>query len=133
VVNWALVEQRRIARGLTHHEPAAQAGSGVPSSSARLWREDDHDAMPMIVLERLCAVLDLHPVELFTPATRAAAPAALPPPRDQIASDDVVVEAALATVAAAGAACRSARPGWPRRWAGRWTGRPPRWPHSTTA
>ena len=81
VINWALIEQRRIAAGITHAQLAARVGPGAVTGPPRLWTDNDHDAVPLGLLERLCQVLDLHPAELFQPPARAAqrrAPAARP-------------------------------------------------------
>jgi DNA-binding Xre family transcriptional regulator len=96
VINWALIEQRRIAAGMTHAQLAARAGPGAVTGPPRLWTDNDHDAVPLGLLERLCQVLDLHPAELFQPPARAAqqrAPVTAGPP-----ADETVLEAALATV-----------------------------------
>ena len=52
--------------------------------------------MPLGLLERLCQVLDLHPVELFRAPQRAAQRRALTVP--EVAADGQVLEAALATL-----------------------------------
>ena len=117
-INWALVEQRRIAAGISRAELADRVGTGTVTGPVRLWRDAEHHDITLGVLERLCAVLDLHPVELFTPPPRReqrpmpAAPA-------EVAGDDVVVEAALLTlavharrVAAVGRAALAAALGW---------------------
>ena len=96
VINWALIEQRRIAAGMTHAQLAARAGPGAVTGPPRLWTDSDHDAVPLGLLERLCQILDLHPAELFQPPARAARRRTLPstgPP-----GDETVLEAALATV-----------------------------------
>jgi hypothetical protein len=61
----------------------------------RLWH--GHDTVPLGTLERLCRVLDLHPVELFALPTRGGV---LPPAPAEVAVDDAVAEAALVTLAA---------------------------------
>jgi DNA-binding Xre family transcriptional regulator len=97
VINWALIEQRRIAAGMTHAQLAARAGPGAVTGPPRLWADNDHDAVPLGLLERLCQVLDLHPAELFQPPARAAQRRrALPPSGPP--GDETVLEAALATV-----------------------------------
>ena len=97
VINWALIEQRRIAAGMTHAQLAARAGPGAVTGPPRLWTDNDHDAVPLGLLERLCQVLDLHPAELFQPPARAAQRRrALPPSGPP--GDETVLEAALATV-----------------------------------
>jgi DNA-binding Xre family transcriptional regulator len=97
VINWALIEQRRIAAGMTHAQLAARAGPGAVTGPPRLWTDNDHDAVPLGLLERLCQVLDLHPAELFQPPARAAQRRrALPPAGPP--GDETVLEAALATV-----------------------------------
>ena len=97
VINWALIEQRRIAAGMTHAQLAARVGPGAVTGPPRLWTDNDHDAVPLGLLERLCQVLDLHPAELFQPPARAAqrrrALSSAGPP-----GDETVLEAALATV-----------------------------------
>lgn len=95
--HWALIEQRRIAAGMTHAQLAARAGPGAVTGPPRLWTDNDHDAVPLGLLERLCQVLDLHPAELFQPPARAAQRRrALPPSGPP--GDETVLEAALATV-----------------------------------
>ena len=96
VINWALIEQRRIAAGMTHAQLAARAGPGAVTGPPRLWTDNDHDAVPLGLLERLCQVLDLHPAELFQPPARAAQRRALRPAGPP--ADETVLEAALATV-----------------------------------
>ena len=96
VINWALIEQRRIAAGMTHAQLAARAGPGAVTGPPRLWTDSDHDAVPLGLLERLCQVLDLHPAELFQPPARAAQRRALCPAGPP--ADETVLEAALATV-----------------------------------
>ena len=81
---------------MTHAQLAARAGPGAVTGPPRLWTDNDHDAVPLGLLERLCQVLDLHPAELFQPPARAAqrrAPVTTGPP-----ADETVLEAALATV-----------------------------------
>jgi len=95
-INWALIEQRRIAAGMTHAQLAARAGPGAVTGPPRLWTDNDHDAVPLGLLERLCQVLDLHPAELFRPPARAAQRRALRPAGPP--GDETVLEAALATV-----------------------------------
>jgi DNA-binding Xre family transcriptional regulator len=82
---------------MTHAQLAARVGPGAVTGPPRLWTDNDHDAVPLGLLERLCQVLDLHPAELFQPPARAAArrrtlPSTGPP------GDKTVLEAALATV-----------------------------------
>ena len=96
VINWALIEQRRIAAGMTHAQLAARAGPGAVTGPPRLRTGNDHDAVPLGLLERLCQVLDLHPAELFQPPARAAQRRALRPAGPP--ADETVLEAALATV-----------------------------------
>ena len=82
---------------MTHAQLAARVGPGAVTGPPWLWTDNDHDAVPLGLLERLCQVLDLHPAELFQPPARAAArrrtlPSTGPP------GDETVLEAALATV-----------------------------------
>ncbi|MEU4377118.1 hypothetical protein ACFU8R_14445 [Pseudonocardia alni] len=119
VIDWALVEQRRVAAGMTHTELADRVGAGAVTGPARLWTDNDHDTVALGLLERLCQVLDLHPTELFRAPTRNAQR------RHQLAhaepADVAVLAAALATVTCppgrAPAAVSSARLadalGWP--------------------
>ena len=87
----------RIAAGMTHAQLAARAGPGAVTGPPRLWTDNDHDAVPLGLLERLCQVLDLHPAELFQPPARGAQRGrALPPSGPP--GDETVLEAALATV-----------------------------------
>jgi DNA-binding Xre family transcriptional regulator len=72
VINWELVEQRRITAGLTHTQLAERVGAAAVTGPVRLWQDCGHDAVPLGLLERLCQVLDLHPVELFRAPPRAA-------------------------------------------------------------
>jgi DNA-binding Xre family transcriptional regulator len=65
-INWALVEQRRIAAGLSHTELRDRVGASPVTGPPRLWQDSDHDTVRLGVLERLCQVLDLNPVELFS-------------------------------------------------------------------
>lgn len=102
VINWAAVEQRRIAAGLTHAQLAEQVGVAAVTGPVRLWQDGGHDAVPLGLLERLCQVLDLHPVELFRAPQRAAQRRALTAP--EVAADGQVLEAALATLTAMAAA-----------------------------
>jgi hypothetical protein len=125
-INWALVEQRRIAAGLSHSEFVARVGPCSPTGPGRLWYDSTHDEVPLRVLERICEVLDLHPAELFSPlscqvADRLAAhatavdngadsgtdnradltdPAAAPPVAPHAREDVAVVEAAVAGLSA---------------------------------
>ncbi|WP_224400954.1 helix-turn-helix transcriptional regulator [Pseudonocardia sp. ICBG1034] len=96
VIDWALVEQRRVAAGMTHTELADRVGAGAVTGPARLWTDNDHDTVSLGLLERLCQVLDLHPTELFRAPTRNAQR------RRQLAHDEpadvAVIAAALATV-----------------------------------
>jgi DNA-binding Xre family transcriptional regulator len=131
VINWALIEQRRIAAGMTHAQLAARAGPGAVTGPPRLWTDNDHDAVPLGLLERLCQVLDLHPAELFQPPARAAQRRrALPPAGPP--GDETVLEAALATVTTPSGQPGTPipRPPWLTRWAGPWTGWTRRWPPS---
>lgn len=122
VINWALVEQRRIAAGMTHAQLAQRVGVAAVTGPVRLWHDRDHDTVRLGLLERLCQVLDLHPVELFTaPTTRAQQRRALQPADDP--PDEQVLEAALATLAASSASGQQPTPigraglvdalGWP--------------------
>lgn len=97
-INWAVVDQRRLAVGLTRAELAARIGDRGATRSARLWRDHDHDRIPLGLLERLCVVLDLHPVELFNRPLPAAGRGRLPPPPPP-PGNAAVVEAALGTLA----------------------------------
>lgn len=95
-INWWVGEHRRIAAGLTRNQLADRIGATPPLGLQRLWHDSDHDSLPLGLLERLCEALDLHPVELFaTSATHDARP----PAPAEMASDDAVVEAALAILA----------------------------------
>ena len=96
VIDWPLVEQRRIAAGMTQTQLAARVGAGAATGPARLWTDNDHDTVPLGTLERLCQVLDLHPTELFRAPTRASMRCAQPtsPGPD----DGAVLAAALATL-----------------------------------
>lgn len=96
VINWEVVEQRRIAAGLTHAQLAERVGVAAVTGPVRLWQDGGHDAVPLGLLERLCQVLDLHPVELFRAPQRAAQRNALAEP--EVAADAQVLEAALATL-----------------------------------
>ncbi len=69
-INWAVVEQRRIAVGLSYAEFVARVGPCSVTGPRRLWHDTAHDEVPLRVLERVCEVLDLHPVELFSPVPR---------------------------------------------------------------
>lgn len=109
VIDWALVEQRRVAAGLTHLQLADRVGAGAVTGPARLWTDNDHDTVALGVLERLCQVLDLHPTELFRSPSRSARQRSPQRPDqhlDQRAgatscpSDRAVVVAALATLTA---------------------------------
>lgn len=96
VIDWALVEQRRVAAGMTHAQLADRVGAAAATGPARLWTDNDHDTIPLGILERLCQILDLHPSELFRAPTHAAqrrAQTAPPAP-----ADVVVIAAALATL-----------------------------------
>jgi DNA-binding Xre family transcriptional regulator len=101
-INWKLVEQRRIAAGLTRAELAERLGRNGTTTDylwpSRAWHDEDHDDIRLEVLERLCEALDLHPDELFTAPTRAAQPRRMPAPPAASASDDAVLEAALTTL-----------------------------------
>lgn len=99
VINWPVVEQRRIAAGMTHAQLAERVGVAAVTGPVRLWHDRDHDTVRLGLLERLCQVLDLHPVELFTASTRAHARRTLVPA--ELPSDGQVVEAALATLGTA--------------------------------
>ena len=96
VINWPLVEQRRIAAGLTQAQLTDRIRDGALTGRGRLWTDADHDHVPLGLLERLCQVLDLHPAELFRPPARAAHRRALAP--EQPPADATVLEAALATI-----------------------------------
>jgi len=98
---------------MTHAQLAARAGPGAVTGPPRLWTGNDHDAVPLGLLERLCQVLDLHPAELFQPPARAAQRwRALRPARPP--GDETVLEAALATVTTSSGhpGIRSPRPHW---------------------
>jgi hypothetical protein len=96
VINWPLVEQRRIAAGLTQAQLTDRIRGGALTGRGRLWTDADHDDVPLGLLERLCQVLDLHPAELFRPPARAAQRHALA--AEQPPADATVLEAALATI-----------------------------------
>ena len=96
VINWPLIEQRRIAAGLTQAQLTDRIRGGALTGRGRLWTDADHDDVPLGLLERLCQVLDLHPAELFRPPTRAAQRRALMPAEPP--ADATVLEAALATI-----------------------------------
>ena len=96
VINWPLVEQRRIAAGLTQAQLTDRIRGGALIGRGRLWTDADHDHVPLGLLERLCQVLDLHPADLFRPPTRAAHRRALA--SEQPPADATVLEAALATL-----------------------------------
>jgi hypothetical protein len=96
VINWPLVEQRRIAAGLTQAQLTDRIRGGALTGRGRLWTDADHDHVPLGLLERLCQVLDLHPAELFRPPTRTAQKRALVPAEPP--ADATVLEAALATL-----------------------------------
>jgi hypothetical protein len=96
VINWPLIEQRRIAAGLTQAQLTDRIRGGALTGRGRLWTDADHDDVPLGLLERLCQVLDLHPAELFRPPTRAAQRRALMPAEPP--ADATVLEAALATL-----------------------------------
>ena len=100
VINWEVVEQRRIAAGLTHAQLAERVGVAAVTGPVRLWQDGGHDAVPLGLLERLCQVLDLHPVELFRAPRRAAQRRALAVSEavPEVAADAQVLEAALATL-----------------------------------
>jgi DNA-binding Xre family transcriptional regulator len=98
VINWAVVEQRRVAAGMTHAQLAQRVGVAAVTGPVRLWHDRDHDTVRLGLLERLCQVLDLHPVELFTAPTRVRQRRALRPADHP--ADEQVLEAALATLAA---------------------------------
>lgn len=97
-INWALVEQRRIAAGLSHAELRVRVGASPVTGPPRLWQDSAHDTVELGVLERLCQVLDLDPAELFSAATQPALPDPAPTP---VTGDDQILEAALATLTAA--------------------------------
>jgi DNA-binding Xre family transcriptional regulator len=98
-INWELIEQRRIASRLTRPQLAERVGASALTGPRRLWRDTDHDGIPLGVLERICEVLDLHPVELFTPPPRPARrPAREDPHVADAPPDHAVIEAALATL-----------------------------------
>ena len=121
VINWAVVEQRRVAAGMTHAQLAERVGVAAVTGPVRLWQDRDHDSVPLGLLERVCQVLDLHPVELFAPPTRVEQRRALP--RPEVAADEQILEAALATLSASPVAGQPAGPvsgakladalGWP--------------------
>ena len=96
VIDWALVEQRRVAAGMTHTELADRVGAGAVTGPARLWTDNDHDTVALDLLERLCQVLDLHPIELFRAPTRKAHRREQPEHAEP--EDIAVIAAALATV-----------------------------------
>lgn len=96
VINWPLVEQRRIAAGLTQAQLTDRIRGGALIGRGRLWADADHDDVPLGLLERLCRVFDLHPAELFRPPTQAAQRRALA--SEQPPADATVLEAALATL-----------------------------------
>ena len=96
VINWPLIEQRRIAAGLTQAQLTDRTRGGALTGRGRLWTDADHDHVPLGLLERLCQVLDLHPAELFRPPARAAHRRALA--SEQPPADATVLEAALATI-----------------------------------
>jgi DNA-binding Xre family transcriptional regulator len=121
-INWAVVEQHRIAAGLSHTELIAQVGPCASAGPRRLWRDTDHDGVRLGLLERLCAVLDLHSAELFTPPPRrvAARIAARVTGTDRPATvwpdsgDVAVAEAAIGTLTAPVSPDRLADAlGWP--------------------
>lgn len=93
-INWAFIEQRRIAVGLTRAQLADRLSATVEVWRVQLWQDSDHDDLPLGILEELCHALDLHPAELFHPPARAGdrVPALSPP----VGTDDAIVEAALA-------------------------------------
>ncbi|MGQ0575842.1 MAG: helix-turn-helix domain-containing protein [Pseudonocardia sp.] len=97
-INWELVDERRVAAGLSRPELVARLGRHGFAGPSRLWRDDNHDDVPLRTLERLCEVLDLHPIELFVAPTRNQHRRNMPPTPAAVASDDAVLEAALATV-----------------------------------
>ncbi|WP_141278267.1 helix-turn-helix domain-containing protein [Pseudonocardia hydrocarbonoxydans] len=99
VIDWALVEQRRVAAGMSHAQLAQRVGVAAVTGPVRLWGDRDHDTVRLGLLERLCQVLDLHPVELFTAPTRVRQRRAVRPAHRP--ADDQVLEAALATSGAA--------------------------------
>jgi hypothetical protein len=74
----ALIEQRRIAAGMTHAQLAARADPGAVTGPPRLCTDNDHDAVPLGLLERLCQVLDLHPARTVNSSVAAATFRALP-------------------------------------------------------
>jgi hypothetical protein len=92
VINWELVEQRRITAGLTHTQLAERVGAAAVTGPVRLWQDGGHDAVPLGLSERLCQVPDLHPVELFRAPHRAAHRRTVTVP-EQVA-DEQVLEAA---------------------------------------
>lgn len=95
-VNWAFIERRRIAVGLTRAQLADRVGVTGQPWPLRLWPDGDDDDLPLSVLEHLCELLDLGPAELFTPPAREAHEASAQPP--PIGTDDAIVEAALASL-----------------------------------
>lgn len=96
-MNWKVVEQRRIAAGPTRTELVQRVGASAVTGRSRLWRDEDHDRVPLGQLERLCAVLDLRPAELFASRRRTSSGARLDPD----AVDAAIIEAALTALAAA--------------------------------
>ncbi len=74
-MNWPLIEQRRVAAGITRAQLIARVGANRVTGPRRLWHDDDHDTVVLGMLEKLCTVLDLHPLELFTPPSRRVATA----------------------------------------------------------
>jgi hypothetical protein len=92
VINWELVEQRRITAGLTHTQLAERVGAAAVTGPVRLWQDGGHDAVPLGLSGRLCQVPDLHPVELFRAPHRAAHRRTVTVP-EQVA-DEQVLEAA---------------------------------------
>ncbi|MFR9802822.1 hypothetical protein ACL02T_11035 [Pseudonocardia sp. RS010] len=96
VIDWSLVEQRRVAAGMTHAQLAVRVGAGAATGPARLWTDNDHDTVPLGILERLCHVLDLHPAELFRDLTSGTRRCTRPVPSGP--ADVAVIAAALATL-----------------------------------
>ena len=108
ILNWDLIEERRVAAGLTRVELATRLGENGTTIDylwpSRSWRDEDNGPVRVAVLERLCAILDLRPAQLFAePTTRGKRrrksavkqhlDTDVPP-----AADHAVVEAAVSTL-----------------------------------
>lgn len=102
-LDWGLIEQRRVAAGLTRAELAERLGRAGGNSAywwpSRAVLTHDYDHLTLVDLDRLCAALDLHPAELFTTPTRKVQRQRTPPSRAAQARDDAVLEAAFTTLA----------------------------------